>query len=63
MSLCCLLSWGFTGVLLELDEGLYRVLLLGLYAVCGLDLLCSLEWVEELLCEDDLQCGVSWQKR
>ena len=62
MTLWCFLSWGFIGVLLELDEGLYRVLLLDLHAVCGLDLLWSLEWVEDLLHEDDLQCGVSRQK-
>ena len=52
----CLLSWCFTVVLLELGEGLEEVVLLGLYEVCVLDLLRSLEWVEELLCEDDLLC-------
>ena len=44
MTLWCFLSWDSTGVLLELDEGSYRLLLLGLYAVHGLDLLWSLEW-------------------
>ena len=62
MTLWCFLSWGFTGVLLELDEGLYRVLLPGLSEVHGLDQQRSLEWVEELLCEDNLQCGELWQK-
>ena len=37
--LLCFLSWGFTVVLQELDEDLDEVFLLGLYDVCGLDLL------------------------
>ena len=61
MTLLCFLSWGFTVVLLELDEDLDEVFLLGLYDVHDLDLLHSLEWVDKLLCEDDLQCGVSQQ--
>ena len=61
MTLLCFISWGFTVILLELDEDLDEVFLLGLYEVYGLDLLWSLEWVKELLHEDDLQCGVSWQ--
>ena len=59
MTLLCFLSWGFAIVLLELDEYLNEVFLLGLYNVCDLDLLQSLEWVDKLLCEDDLQFGVS----
>ena len=43
MTLLCFLSWGFTVVLLELDEGLDEVFLLGLYEVHDLDLLQSLE--------------------
>ena len=39
MIILCFLSWGFTVVLLELDEDLDKVFLLGLYEVCGLDLL------------------------
>ena len=35
--------------------------LLGLYDVHDLDLLRSLEWVDKLLRDDDLLCGVSWQ--
>ena len=59
MALIGFLSWGFTVVLLELDEDLDEVFFLGLYDVHDLDLLPSLEWVDKLLCEDDLQCGVS----
>ena len=33
MTLLCLLSWGFTVVLLELDEDLDEVFLLGFYLV------------------------------
>ena len=58
MTQCCFLSCGFTTVLPELDDDLSGVFLLGLYAGCELDLLWSLEWVEELLCEDDLWYGV-----
>ena len=43
MTLLCFLSWGFTVVLLELDEDLDEVFLLGLYDVHDLDLLQSLE--------------------
>ena len=39
MTLFCFLSWGFTVVLLELDEDLDEVFLLGLYDVHDLDLL------------------------
>ena len=60
MTLFCFLSWGFTAVLLKLDEDLDEVFLLGLYDVCNLDLLQSLDWVDKLLCEDDLLCGVPW---
>ena len=59
MTLFSFLSWGFTVVLLELDEYLDEVFLFGLYNVHDLDLLRSLEWVDKLLCEDDLQCGKS----
>ena len=37
------LSWGFTVVLLELEEDLNEVFLLGLYGVHRVDLLRSLE--------------------
>ena len=43
VTLLCFLSWGFTVVLLELDEDLDEVFLLSLYEVHGLDLLQSLE--------------------
>ena len=43
MTFLCFLSWGFTVVLLELDEDLDEIFLLGLYDVCDLDLLQSLE--------------------
>ena len=59
MTLFCLLSCGFTVVLLELDEDLYVVFLLGLYAVHVLDLLQSLELVDKLLYDEDFLCGVS----
>ena len=39
MTLLCFLSWGFTVVLLELDEDLDEVFLLGLCDVHDLDLL------------------------
>ena len=39
MTLFCLLSCGFTVVLLDLDEDLDMVFLLGLYGMCVLDLL------------------------
>ena len=35
MTCICFLSWGFTVVLLELDDDLDEVFLLGLYKVCG----------------------------
>ena len=44
MTLFCLLSCGFTVVLLDLDEDLDVVFLLGLYGVCVLDLLWSHHW-------------------
>ena len=59
VTLLYFLSWCFDVVLLQLDEGLEDVILLDLYQVCGLDLLWSLEYVEECLCDDDLLCGVS----
>ena len=43
MTLLCFLSRSFTVVLLELDKDLDEVFLLGLYDVCDLDLLQSLE--------------------
>ena len=58
MTLFCFLSWGFTVVLLELDKDVDEVFLLGLYDVCDLDLLQSLEWVDKFLCDDDLLCGM-----
>ena len=61
MALLCFLSWGFAVVLLELDEDLDEVFLLGLYDVHDLDLLQSLEWVDKLPREDDVLCGVSQQ--
>ena len=39
MTLLCFLSWGLTVDLLELDEDLDEVFLLGLYDVHDLDLL------------------------
>ena len=39
MNLLCFLSWGFTVVLLELEDDLYEVFLLGLYDVHDLHLL------------------------
>ena len=59
MTLFCLLSCGFTVVLLDLDEDLDVVFLLGLYDVYDLDLLPSLEYVDKLLCDGDLMCGLS----
>ena len=47
MTLFCLLSCGFTVVLLDVDEDLDVVFLLGLYGMCVLDLLQSLEWVDK----------------
>ena len=61
VTLLYFLSWCFNVVLVELDEGLEDAVLLDLYEVQGLDLLWSLEWMEELLCDDDLLCGVSCQ--
>ena len=43
MTLLCFVSRGFTVVLLELDEDVDEVFLLGLYDVHDLDLLQSLE--------------------
>ena len=54
MTLFYFLSGGFTVVLLELDEDVDEVFLLGLYDMCDLDLLRSLEWVDKLLHDDDL---------
>ena len=48
MTLLCFLSWDFTVVLPELDEDLDEVFSFGLYEVCDLDLLQSLEWVDNL---------------
>ena len=59
MTLFCFLSRGFTVVLLELDEDLDVVFLLGVYDVHDLDLLQSLESVDKLLCDEDLLCGMS----
>ena len=39
VTLLCFLSWGFTAVLLEVDEDLSEVFLLSLYGGCGVDLL------------------------
>ena len=60
MTFQCFFSWGFTVVLLELDEDLNGVFLLDLYGLHSVDLLQSLEWVKEFLHEDDLWFGVSW---
>ena len=49
----------FHAVLFELWEGLEDAIQLVLCEVCGLDLLQSLECVEELMCNEDLICGIS----
>ena len=51
----------FQAVLLELYEGLEDVIWVVLCKIHGLDLLQSLECVEELLYNEDLLCGVSHQ--
>ena len=61
MTLFCLLSCGFTVGLLDLDEDLDVVSLLGLYGAHVLNLLQSLEWVDKLLCDEDFLHGMSWQ--
>ena len=55
------LSLCFNAALSELYEGLEVAVQLALYKVCGLDLLQSPECIEELLCEEELLCGVSHQ--
>ena len=59
MTLFCLLACGFTVILLDLDEDLDVVFLLGLYGMCVLNLLESLERINKLLCDEDFLCGVS----
>ena len=53
MTLFCLLSCAFTAGIPDLDKDLDVVFLLGLYGVCVLDLLGSLEWADKLLCNED----------
>ena len=58
MTLGFLLSCNLSGGLLGHVEDLCKMCLLGLYAEQEHDLLQSQEYVDELLCEDDLQHGV-----
>ena len=61
MTLFCLLSCGFTVILLDLDEDFDAVFLLDSYGTHVMDLVQSLEWVDKLLCDEDFLCGVSQQ--